>query len=160
MLVAIDGSKQSYKALDHAIYIAKKFDSKLTLLTIIPRTTIYPINEVGMPDITNIDLEDYKEGLKTRYQDILTEAWETIRSNHTDIDSKTILLKGRPSTNIVNFARATHLPIDRICVSWGCCQPWSKGGKTREQEPAWPDSIWYGDPPCNNYPTSRIPRLH
>jgi len=36
LLVAVDGSEHSYKALDHAVAIAEKFDSELILLTILP----------------------------------------------------------------------------------------------------------------------------
>jgi len=35
LLVAVDGSEQSYKALDQAVAIAEKFDSELIVLTII-----------------------------------------------------------------------------------------------------------------------------
>ena len=51
-----------------------------------------------------------------------------------------------------------HILIE-ICGE--CCRPWSKGGKPREQGPAWPSLIFGNSTfPCNDYPISRIQRLH
>ncbi|HUS78506.1 MAG TPA: universal stress protein, partial [Patescibacteria group bacterium] len=43
ILVALEGSEQSCKALDHAAAIAEKFGSELTLLTVVPRA-MFPLS--------------------------------------------------------------------------------------------------------------------
>jgi nucleotide-binding universal stress UspA family protein len=64
ILVALDGSEQSYKALDHAAAIAEKFGSELTLLTVVPRmmTPVFTHEGFGAPSLsTAMDTEKYKE---------------------------------------------------------------------------------------------------
>ncbi len=41
ILVPLDGSRNSKQALEEAISLAKKFDSKLSLLTVINNTNFY-----------------------------------------------------------------------------------------------------------------------
>lgn len=50
ILVPLDGSRNSKQALEEAISLAKKFDSKLSLLTVINNTNFYyGAGAAGMP---------------------------------------------------------------------------------------------------------------
>lgn len=91
ILVAVDGSEQSCKALDHAAAIAEKFGSELTLLAVIP----------GM---VAREMTQYQDGMKAIYQDVLTDAEVRVRSKHPDLNVSTMLREGRPSSTIVDVA--------------------------------------------------------
>jgi nucleotide-binding universal stress UspA family protein len=91
ILVAVDGSEQSCKALDHAAAIAEKFGSELTLLAVIPRMVAR-------------EMTQYQDGMKAIYQDVLTDAEVRVRSKHPDLNVSTMLREGRPSSTIVDVA--------------------------------------------------------
>ena len=106
ILVALDGSERSCKALDHAAAIAEKFGSELTLLTVVPREMlpIFPNMGFGPTMITTIDVAQYQERRKDIYQDVLAEAEAQVRSEHPDLSVSTMLREGRPSATIVDVA--------------------------------------------------------
>ena len=106
LLVAFDGSEQSYKALYHAISIAEKFGAELTLLTVVPRHITPVITDNAFGEIANVEhILDYHEKLKSKYQCILTKAGSSVRLEHPDLNVSTILREGRPSANIVDLAK-------------------------------------------------------
>jgi len=107
VLVALDGSEQSCKALDHAATIAEKFGSELTLLTVVPRVTLPIFSHGGlsaatMPPTKNMIQE--QEKMKDIYQDVLADAEARVRSEHPDLNVSTMLREGRPSAAIVDVA--------------------------------------------------------
>ena len=107
ILVAVDGSEQSYKALDHAAAIAEKFGSELTLLTVVPRVMIPVFSHEGSgapPLSVARKMTQYQEGMKAIYQNVLTKAEARVRSEHPDLNVSTILKEGRPSATIVDVA--------------------------------------------------------
>jgi len=101
LLVAVDGSEQSYKALDHAVAIAEKFDSELVLLTVIP-TMIAPF----FPDegFSPTAYTKHQERMNELYNNTLKEADEIVRTKHPNLNIRTILREGRPSATIVDVA--------------------------------------------------------
>jgi len=82
ILVPLDGSDNAYYALDHAIELAKVFESKLYLLNVID------INRFGMysadvftraiPDMMSFDQEQSKKLLK--------QARERAEANHLEVE--------------------------------------------------------------------------
>jgi len=101
LLVAVDGSEQSYKALDHAVAIAEKFDSKLLLLTVI--STLVP------PFLTDESFDPttytkYQERTNELYHNMLKDADEMVSVKHPNLNIHTILREGRPSATIVDVA--------------------------------------------------------
>ena len=102
ILVAIDGSEQSCKALDHAAAIAEKFGSELMLLTVVPRAMppLFTDERFG----STVDFVQYQESCKDVYQAILTEAEARVRLEHPDLNVSTTLMEGRPSAAIVDVA--------------------------------------------------------
>jgi len=55
MLVSIDGSEQFYKALNHAVAIAERYGSELTLFTIVLKVIV---PELKIEELLNIILEE------------------------------------------------------------------------------------------------------
>ena len=101
LLVAVDGSEQSYKALDHAATIAEKFDSELVLLTVIP-TMISPFSPDEYFDLTVYT--KYQESTHAFYNNMLKDIYEKASTKHQDLNIRTILMEGRPSATIVDVA--------------------------------------------------------
>jgi len=101
LLVAVDGSEQSYKALDHAVAIAEKFDSELVLLTVIP-TMIVPF----CPDegFSPIAYTKCQERVNEFYHNILKDVDEMVNMKHPNLNIRTVLREGRPSAIIVDVA--------------------------------------------------------
>jgi len=108
LLVAIDGSEQSYKALDYAVAIAEKFGSELVLLTVIPTTitTFFPIISPFSPDASFSPkaYTKHQKRMKKLYHNTLKDAEEMASSKHPTLNIRTILREGRPSATIVDVA--------------------------------------------------------
>ncbi len=103
LLVAVDGSKQSYKALDHAVALAEKFGSELKLLAVVPCIYHYVLSEESTCTADNI--QQVRDNAQSFFNDVLINAEEMVRSRHADIKVSTILMKGRPSAIIVDVAK-------------------------------------------------------
>lgn len=102
LLVAVDGSKQSDKALDHAVALAEKFGSELKLLAVVPSIYHYVLSEEST--CTAYTIQQFLDKAQSFFNDVLTDAEEMVRSRHADIKVSTILMKGRPSAIIVDVA--------------------------------------------------------
>ena len=104
LLVAVDGSEHSYKALDHAVAIAEKFDSELVLLTVIPTMIVPFFPDKSFDPIIHEEVYKYQDRMMNLYHNMLKDAEETISSKHPNLNIQTILREGRPSTTIVDVA--------------------------------------------------------
>ena len=107
MLVALDGSERSYKALEHAVAIAEKFGSELTILTVVPKMVfpVFPHEDFGTFPMTAIkNIYHAQDCIKAFYQDVLTHAEAKVRLEHADLSISTILMEGRPLDSIVDVA--------------------------------------------------------
>ena len=117
ILVALDGSQESYRALEHAASIAEKFGSELTLLAVVPRVMlpIFPHGGFGpVPMTATKNMAQVQDGLKAFYQDVLTDAGARVRSEHPDLNVIALLREGRPSSTIVEEAESDG--VDLIVV--------------------------------------------
>ncbi len=105
LLVAIDGSEQSYKALDHVVAIAEKFDSELVLLTVTPTMIeTFFLDESFYPPVHTKDFFKYHERMNELYRKTLKDAEEMVITKHPNLNVRTILREGRPSATIVDVA--------------------------------------------------------
>lgn len=102
VLVPIDGSKASYKALSHAVYIAKHNKIELTLLYVVDLN-----KEVS--DFERVSLSGYiPENIKNRGQEILTKL---LREIPQEIKTNTIIEIGFPAEIIVEKAKEYNYDI-------------------------------------------------
>lgn len=109
ILVAIDGSEQSYKALDHAIIIAEKFGSELKILTVVPKQQLFVYMPAGV--YSHVIPFDTLDTLIPIYTKILAAAEAKVRSEHADVNVTTILMEGQPSVKIVDVAEKEESDI-------------------------------------------------
>ncbi len=113
LLVAVDGSKQSYKAIDHAVALAEKFGSELKLLSVVPILSLPTFSDE--PFYAMGSLFNNQDKVKSFFNDILIDAEAMVRSKHADIKVSTILREGRPSAIIVDVAEKDE--CDMIIIS-------------------------------------------
>ena len=93
ILVPLDGSKYSEKALLHACDMAKNYQSRLILLYVIEKSI--PVNL--------LDRKEYLEILKKFGNDVLTKAKKTTILR--GVDSKIIMKEGNITNEIVKLAK-------------------------------------------------------
>lgn len=107
ILIPLDGSEPSKNALTHAISIAEKFNSQLTLLAVVPRVMIpvFPDEGFGAAPVTAAkDMARYQDRMKEIYENVLAEAKAKLSSEHPDLKVETMLREGRPSATIVDLS--------------------------------------------------------
>jgi len=107
ILVALDGSEPSQRALDYAVEFAEKWDAELTILAVVPRVMLPIFAEEGFgvtPITAARDFSQYPERMKALYQNVLAEGEAKVRREHPDVKVVTRLEEGRPSATIVDVA--------------------------------------------------------
>ena len=108
ILVGLDGSEYSMKALDFAIDIAKRYQSQLVLIHVVMRQ-IYAINppEAGILAGTAIVRELEAEG-----KAILVKGEETVRAHDLPVEAR--LRQGVPAEELLRAA--TDEKVDLIVL--------------------------------------------
>jgi len=107
ILVAVDGSDPSNRAIDYAAEISSKWGAKLIVLAVVPKTTIPVFPDQGMGSSSILaygELARYEERMKEVYQNVLNDALMRVKSKNKELDVEGILKEGRPSSIIVDVA--------------------------------------------------------
>ena len=130
ILVPIDGSKPSDKALDHAISLVKSISdgissgkndrTEVTILFVIPDLPVPLAFETPMKSLKTgevISFSDYiiemHESMKTKAVEMRSEKGDTIESNGISMITK-VIVGGSPSDRILEFAEDEN--VDLIVV--------------------------------------------
>lgn len=96
ILVPVDGSDNSYRALDAALILSEKLGSHITVIHVMEEI---PITHIGSEKLLNELLETYKK----ENQDILSKCSEFATQKGLTI--KTLLLQGNPASAILDFSK-------------------------------------------------------
>lgn len=91
ILVAVDGSEQSNRAIRLASKIARSLGAELTLLHVI-----------DMKDVPTLIAETQENGSEQRGQNVLLDSTEIAFGE--GVEAKTVLLRGHPADQIVHYA--------------------------------------------------------
>ncbi len=102
ILVPVDGSRQSFKALDSAISLARESGAELTLFHVIPHI------DAGGPRTKLFD-----EQIVTQGNDIMKKAVMHAKKKNIQVKSKTV--RGSPAFATVKFAKSGN--FDHIVMS-------------------------------------------
>jgi len=114
ILVAIDGSEPSKRALGYAVELAEKWDAELLMLTVVPRVMLPLFSDEGFgatPLTSTAGFGDYQERLRRLYEEVLRGAEEEVRAGHPRLRLRTRLEEGRPSTTIVKVAEEEDVDL-------------------------------------------------
>lgn len=106
ILVAIDGSTYAAKALDYAIEISERYDSKITLVHVVP--TINGIS-AKLGSSKTMNLEDVEASLEDAGNEILEEGERTVKL--AKIQAKTMLKHGDAADKIIEAAEETKADL-------------------------------------------------
>ena len=102
ILVPVDGSDNSYRALDAALILSEKLGSNITVLHVMEEV---PITHIESQKLLSELLENYKK----ENQDILSKCTEIARKKGVTIN--TILLQGNPASKILDFSKKEKYDI-------------------------------------------------
>ncbi len=94
ILVPVDGSDNSYRALDTALLLSEKLGSNITVIHVMEEV---PITHIGSEKMLNELLEAYKK----ENQDILLKCSEI--ANQKGLTVKTFLIEGNPASAILDY---------------------------------------------------------
>lgn len=106
ILVPLDGSDNSFRALNAAVSLAKKLDAKITLMYCV---SIFPSIEVQIVDPIKCQIEERKYAEK-----ILANAEAICKEN--GVSSTTIIDYGTPGYILVRFIKAKSNKIDLVVI--------------------------------------------
>ncbi|MDH3677422.1 MAG: universal stress protein [Nitrosopumilus sp.] len=114
ILVPIDGSKNSFRALNTAINFAKFTKSKIIALYVIP-TDVSSLSIIElMKPLSSIQSIGYEEKLAKSSQKIIEVASLRCKANRISFDSK--IIKGNPGFDTIKFAHNKKNSIDLIIM--------------------------------------------
>jgi nucleotide-binding universal stress UspA family protein len=102
MLVPVDGSENSYRALDAALFLSEKLGSDITVLHVMEEV---PITHIESQKLLRELLENYKK----ENEEILSKCSEIARKKGLTIN--TILLQGNPASIILDFSKKEKYDI-------------------------------------------------
>jgi nucleotide-binding universal stress UspA family protein len=112
ILVPIDGSEHSLKALDYALEFASRYVADLHVLSVFSLTeeTFHLIQRVTPRTFS----ESYRQDVKEKKEQIVTEAVKHAQSLRPHLTITQSIVQGRPADQIVKVAK--ELNIDLIIM--------------------------------------------
>ncbi len=113
ILVAIDGSEPSTRALDYAAEIAETRKSQLIIVTAVPRAHIAAFPVEGFSPLY---LDQYEDDLNHTYSRILAETVEEMKRKYPQIPVDSKLLHGRAGDAIVEASKEEDVDL----IVMGC----------------------------------------
>jgi nucleotide-binding universal stress UspA family protein len=99
ILVALDGSGDAERALDHAIDLALALDGSLTLMTAAPEPSVWLLGGIEAVPVPRID--ELREEIARQYTEMLEEARGRVPSA---VRVQTVLSHGSPARRILEEA--------------------------------------------------------
>jgi nucleotide-binding universal stress UspA family protein len=107
ILVAVDGSEPSNRALKYAAELALRFGAELKVLVVVPKVMLpaFPNEGIGtVPAALYSEVDRYQERARAAYQKVLEDSIRVVRETHPEVRVEGVLREGRPSSTIVEMA--------------------------------------------------------
>ncbi len=104
MLVALDGSEHSDRALDFALEIAEKFSSEVVLISVVNYAAPYFVAG-GTIDALPLYWEQFSVDLRKSHEDLLSKTREKAQKVKPDLVITNELVEGRPADKIIEAAK-------------------------------------------------------
>ena len=104
ILVVIDGSEQSDKALDFALDLAVLCSAEIVLINVLsPSLLSYVYNSRMF--VPNVDYSKYLKQIRTPHEKLLSKALDKAKKFQETLKVSKELVEGRPSDKIVETAK-------------------------------------------------------
>jgi nucleotide-binding universal stress UspA family protein len=103
MLVAVDGSANSERALDFALNLAEKYGSSILILNVFQLPTFYESPEE--PPVYSASRADYIKDLQQMHENTLARAAAKARTLKPGLEIAAEMRKGEPAAQIVRAAK-------------------------------------------------------
>ena len=114
ILVPLDGSDNSFRALDLAVLIANKFNSKIEILHVIntiPLNLVHSEYDIALtPDM----YIQYVKAMKEKGNGILEKAYKHAKNMGANLEITTKLVEGKPADMIIQ--ESEKMNIDHIIL--------------------------------------------
>lgn len=107
ILVAVDGSEPSNRALKYAADFSVKWEAELKILAVVPKVIlpVFPNEGVGaVPATLYSEMDKYQDRARAAYQKVLDDAIRAVKEINPEIMVVGMLKEGRPSSTIVETA--------------------------------------------------------
>ena len=102
ILVPVDGSDNSYKALEAALVLSEKLGSNISVVNVMEQV---PITHIESEKLLNELLEAYKK----ENQEILSKCSDI--AHQKGITIKTVLLQGNPAPVILDYSKKENFDL-------------------------------------------------
>jgi nucleotide-binding universal stress UspA family protein len=111
ILVPVDGSEHSDRALNFALDLAEKYSAKITLLNVAqPVVTTGPML-VTQPMMTPETIPMYVKGIEDAHKRLLAEAVKKAKEAKPELSISKMLIDGRPADMIVEIAQKENFDL-------------------------------------------------
>jgi nucleotide-binding universal stress UspA family protein len=111
ILVPIDGSEHSDKALNYALDLAEKYSAEIKLLSVAqPIVATGPIF-LTQPMMSPSSTAMYVEEIATAHEKMLAEAYKKAKEVKPEIVISKKLVNGRPAARIVEIAKEENFDL-------------------------------------------------
>ena len=104
ILVAIDGSEQSDKALDFALDLARNYSAEIVLINVLSPSLISYVYNSRM-FVPNVDYSNYLNQISNGHERLLSKALDKAKNFQETLKVSKELVEGRPAEKIVETAK-------------------------------------------------------
>jgi nucleotide-binding universal stress UspA family protein len=111
MLVPIDGSEHSDRALDYALDLAEKYSADITLLTVAQSVVATGSMFLTQPILPPTSTAIYVKEIEAAHKKMLSEALKKAKERKLNIKISKKLVNGRPADKIVEIANEGNFDI-------------------------------------------------
>ncbi len=111
ILVPVDGSEHSDRALNFALDLAEKYSAKITLLNVAQPVIDYGPMLVTQPMLPPESMPIYVKEIEDAHKRLLTEAVKKAKKAKPDLSISKILTDGRPADRIVEIAKKENFDL-------------------------------------------------
>jgi nucleotide-binding universal stress UspA family protein len=111
ILVPLDGSEHSDRALDYALDLAEKYLAEIVLLSVAQPLVVTGPMFLNQPMMPPESAAIYVKDIETAHEKMLLEALKKAKENKPNLTITKKLLNGRPADEIVEFAKIENFDL-------------------------------------------------
>lgn len=111
ILVPIDGSEHSDRALEFALDIADKYSAKVSLLSVAQPVVLAGIPYLTQPVLPPTSTARYIDEMEAVHKKILSEALKKAKESKPDLTITKKLANGRPADKIIEIAKDENFDL-------------------------------------------------